>query len=245
MAMPPIDLLKQGYAEYFQVAPDIFTTPGLRIIETIVRDQPVWDRVRMPVWMVSIPPASLCCVAPRYAKDVRSVLRACAGRSLCDPQLLRQCQQTLGQVGWHAHEILYYPHVHPPVAKASCTIQQFNAAASIGAFSGAQSFLQDFASGVYIVQNDVLSIHTALRILAWVGVKDNHLIQELAVNTQPEHRRKGFAQALVARAVADILTRKQVPVYVPDALDNLPSYALAKSLGFEKAGEMLYWEVEI
>jgi hypothetical protein len=48
----------------------------------------------------------------------------------------------------------------------------------------------------------------------------------------------------VKGVVSDILSRDRVPVYVPDTLTNAGSYALARSLGFQKAGEMLLWEVE-
>lgn len=82
------------------------------------------------------------------------------------------------------------------------------------------------------------------QIVSCAGIKDHGFINEIAVGTEPEHRKKGMGKAVVACAVADILSRDRIPVYVPDSLTNDGSYALARSLGFEKIGEMMLWEIQ-
>lgn len=83
------------------------------------------------------------------------------------------------------------------------------------------------------------------RIISCAGIKDHGQINEIAVATGAAYRGQGMGKAVVKRAVADILSRDRLPVYVPDALTNQASYALATSCGFTKVGEMMLWEVEV
>jgi predicted GNAT family acetyltransferase len=71
------------------------------------------------------------------------------------------------------------------------------------------------------------------------------VLGEIAVGVEEGYRRQGFGKAVVAHAVARVLAAGKVPVYVPDELTNAASNAQARSLGFAKLGETLYWEEEL
>lgn len=130
-------------------------------------------------------------------------------------------------------EILYYPYDAPPADDPKhrvCKLYREH--------PEYQKYSQEFSGGTYVICNP------DNQIVSWAGIKDHGAINEIAVGTAPEHRKKGMGKAVVACAVVDILSHGRVPVYVPDAITNQGSYALARSLGFEKIGEMLLWEIQ-
>lgn len=71
---------------------------------------------------------------------------------------------------------------------------------------------------------------------AGVGIKrHNPHGHELAVGTEPAHRGKGLARALVAQAVRRVLAAGAVPLYFHDAA-NVPSGRIAEAAGSPDRG---------
>lgn len=58
---------------------------------------------------------------------------------------------------------------------------------------------------------------------------------EIAVNTQPQQRRRGFGRSVVAAMVQHLLNNGRLPLYAV-AADNEASFLLATSLGFVDRG---------
>ena len=58
---------------------------------------------------------------------------------------------------------------------------------------------------------------------------------EIAVNTQPQQRRRGFGRSVVAAMVQHLVTNGRLPLYAV-AADNDASFQLATSLGFVDRG---------
>ncbi len=222
-----------GYAALIGVPDSAFDTPGffLEVIEK--RAEVAWANWLQPIWLVRLGQTTVCTTAPGYARLAESVFGSWNEQSLLSPELLRETQKCFGALGWQPLEILYYPAADILLPEISYRVVRLEK--DHRAF---EEFSQAFSGNTYVI------LDGNHRILSWVGIKDHGRINEIAVGTEVGHRRKGLGKAVVARAVADILSRDRVPIYVPDDLANTASYALAYSLGFQKAGEMLLWEVE-
>ncbi len=215
------------------VSETAFYTPGffLEVIER--RAEVAWENWLQPIWLVRLGETTVCTLAPTYARLAEKVFGSWNGRSLLSPELYREAQKCFGALGWQPLEILYYPGAEiSPQGMSQRAVRLEKDHPAYDEFSRA------FSGSTYVVLNE------NRHVLSWAGIKDHGWINEIAVGTEVGHRRKGLGKAVVAQAVADILSRGRVPVYVPDALTNAGSYALAYSLGFQKAGEMLLWEVE-
>lgn len=77
------------------------------------------------------------------------------------------------------------------------------------------------------------------RYAAGVGLKDHHRLgREIAVGTEPEHRGRGLARALVAQASRAIYEQGAVATYL-HAPDNAASAAVAEAAGFPDLG----WQI--
>jgi GNAT superfamily N-acetyltransferase len=225
--------LKHGYASLLGAPAAAFDQPGFRLEVLEARSQVAWGDWLQPIWAVSLFSTTLCTVAPMYAAQTASIFGALAAPSLLSPNLLDTLQGCFGPAGWQPLEILVYPSVSillEPTTRAVTRLDPLH--------PEYKKYSTEFSGGTYAVLNG------EGRILAWAGIKDHGSINEIAVGTDPQHRRQGLGKAVLSWAVAEILARGRVPVYVPDALDNAASYALARSLGFEKIGEMLLWEVQ-
>lgn len=152
---------------------------------------------------------------------------------MLSPNLLEEAQNCFGASGWQPLEILYYPHQMIPADEQRHPFTKL--APEHPEF---EKFSRAFSGHTYAV------LDQNKRILSWAGIKDHGNINEIAVGTEAAYRNKGMGKAVVMSAVADILSHGRVPVYVPDKLTNVSSYALAYSCGFLKGGEMMLWEVE-
>jgi RimJ/RimL family protein N-acetyltransferase len=233
----PTDLtskLKSGHARLISAPSDAFETPGLRFEVVEKRSQVAWGgNWFQPVWAVRLFQTTVCTVAPEYAQQARAVLAPFQDRSLLSPELLLALQNCFGSAGWQALEIFAYPHSSPPPGAPKHPVSKL-----APEHPEYPAYTREFSGGTYAI------FAPDGRIAAYAGVKDHGWINEIAVGTEPEHRNKGMGTAVVTRAVAAILSRARVPVYVPDDLSNQGSYALARAVGFEKVGEMLLWEVQ-
>lgn len=70
-------------------------------------------------------------------------------------------------------------------------------------------------------------------IASWAAITDIDFGgANIAVSTRPEHRKKGYGRACVARATGWCIENDLLPVYLV-AESNMPSVRLAESLGFE------------
>jgi hypothetical protein len=226
--------LKSGYAGLIGAPAAAFDRNGLVFEVLERRAQGAWGgNWFQPIWAVSLGQATVCAVAPEYAGQAKSVMGSFHFDALLSPELVSAVQQCFVPGEWQALEIFYYPEasialgeLQYPVAKLSAGHPEYAA------------YSAEFSGGSYVI------LDRNQRIISCAGIKDHGAINEISVATELEYRQKGMGRAVVSRAVADILSRNCVPVYVPDALTNQGSYALARSMGFEKAGEMLLWEVQ-
>lgn len=226
--------LKSGYAGLISASSDAFGTPGLWFEAVEKRSQIAWgENWFQPVWAVRLFQTTVCTVAPEYAQQAQTVLAPFRDRSLLSPELLFALQNCFGAVGWQALEIFDYPHSSPPPS-----ILKHKVSKLASEHPEYPAYAREFSGGTYAI------FEPDQQIAAYAGVKDHGWINEVAVGTEPEHRNQGMGTAVVVYAVTEILSRARVPVYVPDDLSNQGSYALAHSLGFEKVGEMLLWEVQ-
>lgn len=234
-----LDRLKQGYAKLLDASVKHFATPGLHFVITPKRDQPEWANWVHPIWFFKIDNTVICSVSPTYATRAKQILAGVALDTLLSVELLTlvhhitegqavesQCAEGLE---WVQCELLYYSHSHPPVLAPSYAVEQLQ---PIDARS--RYFLRNFDGGGYAIraEDGVIASHAC--------IKDKGLLHEVAVGTEAAYRQQGMGKAVVAAAVAHILHQGGVPVYWPDSVQNVPSYNLAYSLGFQKAAEMLF-----
>jgi|GEM_PF-6154793 len=222
--------LKLGYAHLLGAAPDVFDRVGLTFVETTLREQPEWANSVLPIWLVKIKHAIVCSVAPAYAVAARTAFGAVPLSSLMEPGLVQR--GSLAWPGtWIQREILYHPSGTAPPVDTTYNVEFLSAGSP-----AADALLATFDGGVYVIRDDQNNI------VAHAGIKKKGIIHELAVHTQVSFHRQGLGKAVVAYAVAEIVSQGNVPVYIPDTPHNTASYALATTLGFEKAGEMLLCE---
>ena len=83
-----------------------------------------------------------------------------------------------------------------------------------------------FPNGICCVWDENGRYVAALRLQRW---QDGYLLEGL--QTHRNHRRKGFAKALVTAALQEL---KMDKVYVHIERDNIPSVALHQACGFQK-----------
>lgn len=226
--------LRLGYATLIGVPATVFDAPGLVFEILEKRSSVAWGgNWFQPIWVVSLFQTTVCTVASEHAQQAKKVFEALQYQSLLSLELLTEVQNCFAPNGWQQLEILYYPSVSlsedDPKHQVSKLYREH---------PEYPKYSQEFSGGTYVIFDQ------SNEIISWAGIKDHGAINEIAVGTIPEHRKKGMGKAVVACAVDDILLRGHVPVYVPDAVTNHGSYALAKSLGFEKIGEMLLWEIQ-
>ncbi len=225
--------LRLGYAGLIGAPKTAFDTSGFVLYTVEKRAEIAWENWLQPVWLVTLGHTTVCVAAPQYAERARKVFGSGGWQSLLCPGLLKEAQNCFGLAGWQSLEILYYSSqaialdgiLHPVIKLRKGHIQF-------------ESYSRAFSGNTYVI------LDQDQQIVAWAGIKDHGPINEIAVGTGEGYRRQGMGKAVVGNAVADILARKRVPVYVPDELTNQASYALAYSCGFQKAGEMLLWEVQ-
>ena len=215
--------LRLGYASLLGVPATVFDAPGFVFEIVEKRSNVAWGgNWFQPIWAVSLFQTTVP-VASEYARQAKKIFGSLQYQSLLSSELIAEVQTCFGPDGWQGLEILYYPCGSLPdedpkhrVCKLSREHPEY------------RKYAPEFSGGTYVI------FDPDDQILSWAGIKDHGAINEIAVGTVPEHRRRGLGKAAVACAVADILSRGRVPVYVPDAVTNQGSYALARSLGFRK-----------
>lgn len=232
--MDGIQRLKQGYAHLLDVPVEYLGRPGFTLVKTARREAPEWANWVMPVWLMSIGAGVVCSVSPQLADRANEVFGALKIEALLTPQLLEEAYRLIDAEGWRQREVYFYPRQQPPTVRTLHQVQ--------GLRSGdryAERFLSTFDGGVRVI------LDQGGEIASYAGIKNKGLINEIAVGTEPTYQRREMGKAVVTEAVTHILRKGKVPVFVPSTVTNTASYALARSLGFEKAGEMLFWEYEL
>ncbi len=223
--------LKQGYAHLLDVLEECFDRPGFTLIETPARDRPEWANWVTPIWVVSLGSGAVCSVSPRYKELAKTIFETATPNDLLSPTLLKKAYSLMNKAGWGQREILFYASQKPLPCITPSQVEQLHSSEK-----KAHGLLKSFDGGVYAIRN-----HEG-DIISWAGIKNKGIINEIAVETQPDYQQHGMGKAVVAEAVNDIITRGNIPVYIPDTLDNAASYALARSLDFQKIGNEVYWE---
>lgn len=231
--MNVIQKVKLGYARLLDVPVKAFETPGFTFVETNRRESAEWAKWVLPVWLLSIGHAVVCSVAPRYSERAKTTFGLANDKALINPELLETAHMLIQVEGWRQREIFFYSSQQPPPVVTLYQVEKIKPGGED------DSFLKAFDGGVYAVRNE------AGTIVSHAGIKNKGVLNEIAVGTEPEYRQMGVGTAVVAKAVTEILATGNVPIFVPDRLTNTASYRLARSLGFEKVGEMLFWEYEL
>lgn len=230
--MDVIQKLKQGYAHLLDVPVEAFETTGLTFIETKMRELPEWANWVMPLWLLCIGSAIICSVAPQYTAVAKTIIESIKTKNLLSPKMLREAHNLIDLEGWQQREIFFYPCQQPPSFVSPYQVEKLKPG------TRGDNFLKGFDGGVFVIRNQ------GGEIASHAGIKNKGMLNEIAVGTEPAYQRKGMGQAVVAKAVVEIITQDRVPVFIPDKLSNTVSYALARSMSFEKVGEMLFWEYE-
>jgi GNAT superfamily N-acetyltransferase len=80
------------------------------------------------------------------------------------------------------------------------------------------------------------------RLISWTALKlKSDRVWELAVATEPDYRRRGFARDTVAAAARFTLEQGRLPIYVHDR-DNGTSSFVARAVGFQFYAEIVLAE---
>lgn len=229
--------LKQGYAHLLAAPVAAFESPGLTFVETGKRELPEWANWVIPLWLLSIGPAVICSVAPSHTAVAQTLIESLKSETLLSPKMADKARQLINAEGWRQREILYFPGQEPPPIFGPDHIRLYPVEKLKPGAAG-DTLLKAFDGPVFVIRNQ------AGEIAAHAGIKKKGILREIAVGVEPVYRRKGMGAAVVTEAVTEILAQAKVPIFIPDRLTNTASYALARSLGFAKAGEMLFWEYE-
>jgi GNAT superfamily N-acetyltransferase len=232
--MTVLQKLKQGYARLLDVPVECFEKPDFILVETTIRESAEWANWVMPVWLLSIESSIVCSVSPKYARLVQTLFGSMVIETLINPELWEKAHCLIDAEGWRQREIFFYPNSQPPPLTTPYQVEKLKLGDKV-----AEPFLRAFDGGVYAIRDQ------AGQIASHAGIKNKGLINEIAVGTEPEYQKKGMGKAVVTHAVTGILARGTVPALIPDTVTNVASYALAHSFGFQKVGEMLFWEYEL
>lgn len=234
-----LEKLKQGYARMLGISADVLDKPGITFVVTTLRNEPEWANYVFPVWLFSLGDTLICSIAPDYAEPAKVAFADLSVDALLQPETLTRAQSlltaqpTAGRE-WVQCELFFYPHAQPPALTSLHPVEKLQPVDERSA-----RFLRSFGGGVYAIRD-----HTGY-IAAHAGIKNKGLIQEIAVGTEAGYQRRGLGKAVVAGAVAEILRQGKVATYWPDSVENRASYALARSLGFRKVAEMLFFCYEL
>ena len=231
--MQTLQKLKAGYAHLLHAPISAFDQSGFVLIETESRNEPEWASWIQPIWLFSMGPTVICSVSPQYVTQAAAVFKGVAPGDLLKADLLRQATSIISDKEWVQCELFYYPSPQAPSSLSSYTVESLQSGPA-----DAVNLLRNFDGGVYVIRDP------AGNLAAHAAVKNKGLIREIAVGTEPQYRAQGMGRAVVARAIHEVLSIGCVPTYWPDSLDNIASYALARSLGFVKVAEMLFCAYE-
>jgi RimJ/RimL family protein N-acetyltransferase len=235
--MESIQKLKQGYAHLLDAPVAAFESSGLTFIETGRRELPEWANWVIPLWLLDLGPAVICSVAPPYAAVAKTLVESLKANTLLSPEMAHRARQLINAEGWQQREILFFPGQDPPPIFSPAHIWPYPVEKLKPGAAG-DALLKAFDGTVFVIRN------WEEQIVAHAGIKNKGILREIAISVESVYRCKGMGTAVVAEAVTEILAEEKVPVFIPDRLTNTASYALARSLGFAKVGEMLFWEYE-
>ncbi|MEZ4733665.1 MAG: GNAT family N-acetyltransferase [Caldilineaceae bacterium] len=229
-----IELLKQGYARLLDVNVDRLATPGIHVVVTGRREQPEWANWVHPIWFFQMANTVIGSVAPAYAAAAQQITAHLTPDTLLCSEMVALAHSSTEALGpadleWVQCELLYYPSPQPPTRSSGYTVEKLQPTDEHSRY-----FLRNFDGGGYGIRA------TDGTIAAHACIKNKGLLYEIAVGTEAAYRRRGMGKAVVAAAVAHILQQGKVPVYWPDSLNNIASYQLAYSLGFQKVAEMFF-----
>lgn len=190
-------------------------SPGLTVVGSEKRTLPGWDGKVRPVRGVRTPEGTVLSVPPHRVDEVKRLgddLEVVASR----------LAEAVGVPGWRFHVGVFrwcerpgptdrpgvwVPTDHPDVPE---WLKPFNGEVLLGYENG--------------------------EVAAGVGRKiHDRWGHEIAVVTEPGHRRKGWARRLVAQAALRILDEGAVPTYLHPP-DNLASARTADAAGFPDRG---------
>lgn len=221
--MHNLQQLKAGYARLLGTEAATLDSPGFKLVETRIRAEPEWANWIFPIWLFSMGETIICSTLPDYAAHARAAFGALHPGDLLKPETLDKALTVIEDKEWVQCELFYYPDAEPPRLTAPHQVEKIEPGKP-----GVDWLLWAFDGGAYAIRDG------AGQLAAHVGIKNKGLLHEVAVGVEPDHRRKGLGQALVAQAIAAILSKGKVPVYWPDHPSNIASVALARSVGFQK-----------
>ena len=228
-------VIEEGYARFLNVPLETFYQEHIQVFETAVRDRPAWAKWVMPIWIARFSAAPVCSVSSNYIAIANRLIDNLNSYAILSPQLLTHACTLLDADGkWQQREILGYRKSQRPHHQHGLDVEQLTLKSI-----DARRLLNLFDGGVFVVRNEHGDI------VAHAGIKNKGMLQEIAVWTHEAYRRQGMARAVASEAITSILSKQNIPTYVPDTLDNKASYLLAHTLGFEKLGEMIFWEYEL
>jgi GNAT superfamily N-acetyltransferase len=193
-------------------------TPGLTVVGSEARVRPGWDGRAQEVVGVAAPDTAVISVPPGWAEPVRDRVRSWEqAESVLPEALTRQDSKVYyGTFRWT------YRPADLPDAGTWIPVDDPRVPPWLHPFGG--DALITLIDGVYA---------------AGVGIKRHNASGlEISVGTEPEHRGKGLATALVAQAARWILARGAVPIYLHDPA-NLASDRTADAAGFPDEG----WQI--
>lgn len=231
----PLKLIEIGYARLLNVQAEAFNKERPQIVKTAARERPAWAKWVMPIWIVRFRAAPVCSVSPRYFAVAKKIVENLEVDEILSPQLLEQARTLLNIEGrWQQREIMAYRKLPLPILQHGYYIEQLSRKSK-----GAKHLANLFDGKVFVIRNE------NEEIVSHAGIKNKGIIQEIAVKTDPDYQQQGMARAVVSEAMLAIIAKQNIPTYVPDTLNNSASYNLAYSLGFERVGEMIFWEYEL
>jgi RimJ/RimL family protein N-acetyltransferase len=226
--------IEEGYAHLLDIPVDSFHQKNIQLIETDNQRKPTWAKWVVPIWIIRFTASPVCTVSTEYVDVAKQLVEKLNKLDILSPKLLEFAQMIHKENGgWNQREIMIYKN-NISVKRHGHKVEQLK---QIDSHS--RILLNRFDGGVFVIRNEINDI------VAYAGVKNKGIIQEIAVKTDPTYQRKGMAQDVVSQAITAILDDGKIPTYIPDSLDNAASYLLAQKLGFDKVGEMIFWEYEL
>jgi RimJ/RimL family protein N-acetyltransferase len=226
--------IEEGYARLLDVPVNALYQKRIQIIETDSRNKPVWAKWVVPIWIIRFTGAPVCSVSSKYIEIAKKLVEKLDNLDILSPRLLTFAQTIHNGSGrWNQREILVYKN-GIPAKRHGHKVEQL-----MLKDDNSRKLLNFFDGGVFVIRNE------SGEIVAYAGMKDKGIIQEIAVRTDHAYQRQGMAQDVISQAITTILAEGNIPTYIPDSLDNTASYLLALKLGFDKVGEMIFWEYEL
>ncbi|MDQ3695503.1 MAG: GNAT family N-acetyltransferase [Chloroflexota bacterium] len=200
--------------------------PPTRDLELVVwpgRDEPGWDGGVWPGLGVESPAGTVLSLSPAIVPDPAALDPARVLAALRSPAATTAVPAALGRPELTLTRAAFRWSAAPA------------ALARLGEWVDRRDprlppWLRQFNGGVLVAWDE------RGRVAAGVGIKRHNAHgHELAVGTEPAHRGKGLARALVTQAARRVLAEGAVPLYLHDH-ENAPSARVAATTGFPDRG---------